>query len=64
MTRTKALLLIQYAGYHDDTETALRAALDGRVAHQKMKEAWRKGVRARAKGVRCGCYDCMPAGGG
>jgi hypothetical protein len=58
VTRTQAVKLIQFAGYHDDRATFTRLYIENGVSYENAKLAYARGRDARARGVKCGCNDC------
>lgn len=56
--RSDTLGAIRFAGYHGDSRTAIRLALDNRVSNKILREQFALGAQRRAEGVRCGCHEC------
>lgn len=56
--RATVLVMLKSAGYHSDTRTFTRLLIEGRVNRQAANEAWVSGVRAKAAGVGCVCFEC------
>jgi len=59
MKRADALLHIQYAGYHGDTQTAVRIYIEHRISFAAYLAEYRIGARKKAAGMRCGCAECL-----
>ena len=58
MKRKDALAYMTIAGYHNDHKSFIRLLCENRVSHESANEAWRKGLDAKASGMKCGCYTC------
>jgi len=56
--RQIAIQCAKVAGYHEDSSTFTRLIIESRVGRPLMNEAFLIGRKARAAGVKCGCYDC------
>ena len=60
MTRKDAIALITLAGYHGDTQTALRIYTEKRVSYTAYSEAYARGAQLKQEGMACTCFECNP----
>jgi hypothetical protein len=58
MKRERLLLLIGYAGYHEDEHKFMRLYTENRISYQAAIKAFRDGKTSRKNGMRCNCSDC------
>ncbi|MCS4315555.1 hypothetical protein M2397_005889 [Pseudomonas sp. BIGb0381] len=59
MNRKDALAHIKFAGYHEDSKTAMRIYIENRVSHAAYIDAYAAGRQIKANGMPCGCNDCQ-----
>jgi hypothetical protein len=57
--RADALIVLAAAGYHADTRSFVRVYVENRIGYAAAQAAWRRGMAARAAGVKCLCRDCV-----
>lgn len=56
--RDHALASMRIAGYHNDQRTRVRLICEHRISRKAFDEAWATGVKQKAGGMRCSCYQC------
>jgi hypothetical protein len=59
MKRADALNAIRFAGYHDDSRTAVRIYVENRISRAAYVGAWAEGQIAKQNGKPCGCPQCQ-----
>lgn len=59
--RERTLASARIAGYHNDSAEFTSLMIYGRVARPALNEAWEEGVRLKAAGMKCDCYQCKKA---
>lgn len=59
--RETALTLARIAGYHSNSKAFTRLVIESRVNREAMSRAWVDGVRRKANGTGCNCYECAQA---
>jgi hypothetical protein len=64
MKRSDAIAHLRFAGYHGDRKAFTRIYVENRVSYAAANEAYAVGVRARATGVPCTCFECSRANTG
>lgn len=57
-TRKQALEFIKVAGYHNDKADFVRFYCEHRISYQAAQEAFRLGMKQKAAGVKCSCFQC------
>ena len=56
--REHSLAKMRIAGYHNDQRDRVRLIVESRVNRAAMNAAWSDGVKAKAAGAKCSCFEC------